>query len=79
MKRFVRRGNQTYPFTIDYECRRCLVKLPSQPMPADPSKLAIYGLPDGWELVSPPLPADDYLHCAECVKDIEGGSPEVLG
>lgn len=59
-------------------CARCLLVLPSGPLPPPPA-LAIYPLPEGWELIVESAQEDDELRCAECVRDVERGSPEVLG
>lgn len=73
------------PRTIDYQCKRCLLVLPSKPLPRPGALgprglplLRLYGLPDGWELVLAPLGQDDHLHCAQCVADIANGSPVEL-
>lgn len=70
------------PETIDYTCKRCLLAAPSAPLPSDPKALAIYGLPDGWELGSCLAPFlllavsdDDFCLCESCVTDIRKGAP----
>lgn len=66
------------PLTTPMRCARCLLVLPSGDLPPPPA-LAVYPLPKGWELVVTPVGQDDSLLCAECVRDIARGSPEVLG
>lgn len=71
---------------IPCKCERCLCVLESKPRPPEgavgPSGLPLlrlYGLPDGWELITTPRGQDDVLRCAECVADVARGAPIELG
>jgi hypothetical protein len=76
---FVRRSGDLVPRTIDYKCHRCLLVLPSKPIPSNPKMLGVYGLPDGWALIPRPRGVDDLLRCVECQKDVARGGPVELG
>jgi hypothetical protein len=74
------------PYTIACKCHRCLCTIQSKPRPAPGAMgttglplLRLYGLPDGWELITTPRGQDDVLRCAECVADVARGSPIELG
>lgn len=74
------------PRTIPCKCHRCLCQLESKPRPPEGAVgptglplLRLYGLPDGWELITTPRDQDDVLRCAECVADVARGSPVELG
>lgn len=76
------RSPQYQPQTIDYTCKRCNLRLPSQPLPTDPNALRIYGLPEGWELASGLAPLvvqasdeDDYCLCRSCMTELRRGEP----
>lgn len=79
-----RRG-ELMPRTIDYKCHRCLLVLPSKPLPPARDRrtglpnLMIYDLPEGWDLIVRPLGELDWCRCVECQKDVARGAPEELG
>lgn len=72
------------PRTIDYRCKRCGLVGQSKPLPNDPRRLAVYGLPEGWTLGSEhererdPNEAD-FCWCVACTEDVRRGYPEDLG
>ena len=62
------------PKTIQYRCNTCGAAASSKPLPPLPA-LQVYGLPEGWELVTLSDPdEDDHLKCVSCVGK-EAGAP----
>lgn len=65
------------PSRIEYRCHRCLLVLPSGPLPRPPA-LPIYPLPPGWVLITRPRGEDEWCRCVECQRDVARGAAEVL-